>query len=163
LGAALIRSQRGSFVRQYLYLLWPGSAGLLLELARRLGNEIGLPGEPVSLLADSLAAGANNFYRLKGRYHPATWDQNVFLHFFQGAFGRAGAVYGCRVRTVSGDESWEVSHRPFLDWRREHPGAIEVDWLPEIVSEAGNLFNLVLSGCNYPRTWMLEQLAGLLR
>jgi len=70
--SALLQSRRSSFVKHYLLMLWPDSEKLLLELARRLGDEISLPREPVSLLADSLAAGAENCYRWKGLYDSAT-------------------------------------------------------------------------------------------
>ncbi|MHB9071999.1 MAG: hypothetical protein ACYC6G_00585 [Desulfobaccales bacterium] len=163
LESALVRSRRSSFVKQYLYLLWPASEGLLLELARRLGDETSLPGTPVSLLAGSLAEGAENFYRRKGRYSAATWDQNVFLHFFQGMFCRAAAVFGCQVRTPDGG-CWEVEHSPYLDWRLENPGGIEVCWQPEASpgDRAGELCRLVLAGCNYPGTWAVGQLLQLL-
>ena len=162
-----MRSRRSSFVKQYLLMLWPGSEGLLLELARRLGNEISLPGEPVSLLAGSLAEGANNFYRRKGRYNAATWDQNVFQHFFHGAFCRAAAAYACRVRTEAG-ACWEVRERPFLDWRLENPGGIEVGWEPETATkgldgdEARRLCHLVMHDSNYPCTWAGRRLLDLL-
>lgn len=159
----MVRSRRSSFVKQYLYMLWPASEGLLLELARRLGDEVSLPGAPVSLLAGSLAEGAENFYRRKGRYSAATWDQNVFLHFFQGVFCRAAAVFGCRVRTPDGG-CWEVEHRPYLDWRLENSGGIEVSWQPEEAwgapdnGQAGRLCRLILTECNYPPTWALGEL-----
>jgi hypothetical protein len=151
-------------------MLWPGSEGLLLELARRVGDEISLPGEPVSLLAGSLAEGTNNFYRRKGRYNPATWDQNVFLHYFQGVFSRAAAVFGCRVRASNGG-AWEVAERPYLDWRLENPGNIEVSWEdPQSATKglsgdgdgAGRLCRLVLSDSNYPCTWAGGRLLDLL-
>ena len=159
LESALVRSRRSSFVKQYLYLLWPASEVLLLELARRLGDEISLPGAPVPLLTGSLAEGAENFYRRKGRYSAATWDQNVFLHFFQGMFCRAAAVFGCQVRT-SGGECWEVEQRPYLDWRLEYPGGIEVSWQREAPpgDRAGELCRLILAGSNYPGTWAVGQL-----
>ena len=163
LQSAMTRSRRSSFVKQYLLMLWPGAEGLLLELARRLGDEISLPGETVSLLAGSLAEGAHNFYRCKGRYSASTWDQNIFLHFFQGVFCRAAAVFGCRVQTGSGG-CWEVTHRPYLDWRQENPGGIEVSWEPAAAPVAGpeQLCRLVLAECNYPRTWVAGQLMELL-
>jgi hypothetical protein len=154
-------------VKQYIHMLWPGSKVLLLELARRLGDEICLPGEPVSLLAGSLAEGANNFYRLKGPYNAATWDQNVFLYFYQGVFCRAAAVFGCRVRTGAG-ECWEVTQRPYLDWRLENPGGIEVSWEPEATAKgldgdgAGQLCRLVMDASNYPCTWAGQRLLDLL-
>jgi hypothetical protein len=119
--SALLQSRRSSFVKHYLLMLWPDADRLLLELARRLGDEIRLPGRPVSLLADSLAAGAENFYRRKGRYDSSTWVGNVFLHFCQGVFCRAAAAFSCRVRTAAG-AYWEVAEQPFLDWRLENPG-----------------------------------------
>ena len=163
LESALVQSRRTGFVRQYLCLLWPASEGLLLELARCLGDEVSLPSASVSLLAGSLAEGGNNFYRRKGRYSAATWDQNVFLHFFQGVFCRAAAVFGCRVLTSDGG-CWEVEHRPYLDWRLEHPGGIEVSWQSQEALEAlpgdqaGRLCRLVLSGCNYSGIWAVGQL-----
>jgi len=167
LESAMLRSRRSSFVKQYLYMLWPGSEGLLLELARRVGEEISLPGEPVSLLACSLAEGANNFYRRKGRYNSATWDQNVFLHYFQGVFCRAAAVFGCRVRASNGG-CWELTEQPYLDWRLENPGNIEVSWEPNAAAKgldcdgAGRLCRLVLSDSNYPCTWAGGRLLDLL-
>jgi hypothetical protein len=166
LQSALARSRRGNFVRQYVYLLWPGSKILLLELARRLGDEISLPGEPVSLLAGSLAAGAENFYRRKGYYDSATWDGHVFVHFYQGVFCRAAAVFGCRVRTAAGG-CWEVAQQPFLDWRLENPGEIEVGWQAEVLptpadGRPGRLCRLVLSGCGDYHHWAVERLLGRL-
>lgn len=125
-----------------------------------------MPGQPVSLLADSLAEGAESFYRRKGRYDPATWDGNVFLHFYQGVFHRAAAVFACRVRTAAGVD-WDVAQQPFLDWRQENPGGLEVNWQPEALPGAhggdlpGRLCRLVLSGCHY-RPWAVERLLGLL-
>ncbi len=150
-------------MKQYLYVLWPASEGLLLALAQRLGDEISLPGKPVSLLASSVAEGANNFYRRKGRYSASAWDLNVFLHFYQGAFTRAAAVFGCRVRTPDGS-CWESRQEPYLDWRQKHPGGIEVSWQPDTSAGngAGELCRLILSGCNYPGTWVVEQLLSLL-
>ena len=163
LESALNRSRRSSFVKQYLYILWPESRGLLLELSRRLGDEVRLPGARVSLLADCLAEGAENFYRCKGRYHSTTWDSNVFLHFFQGVFFQAAAVFDCQVRTAPGG-CWEAAHMPYLDWRLENPGAIEVSWPPAADSDgqAGRLCRLILSGRPYPCAWIVEQLLGLL-
>jgi hypothetical protein len=152
------QSRRGNFVKQYLWMLWPGSKVLLLELARRLGDEITLPGESVSLLADSLAAGANNFYRCKGRYNPATWCHNLFQHYYQGVFSRAALVYGCRAQTANGGY-WEVEQVPYLDWRLENPGALEVSWDPEALSAGGpaRLCRLLVDAGHY-RTWAVEQL-----
>jgi len=132
---------------------------MLLELSRRLGDEIRVPGARVSLLADCLAAGVENFYRRKGRYHPATWDSNVFLHFFQGVFIRAAAVFACRVQAADGG-SWEVESLPYLDWRLEHPGAIEMLWGPpsEAGGQAGRLGRLILGARHYPCAWLVEQL-----
>lgn len=163
LGSALAQSRRSSFVKQYLYLLWPDANGLLLELARRLGDEIITPGEQVSLFAVCLRKGAENFHRRKGRYNPTTWNQNVFLLFFQGVFSYATKAYDCRVRTASG-ASWEITQLPYLDWRSRNPGTIEVCWLPESASKdrAGELCRMVLSGCNYRHTWTVRQLLGAL-
>lgn len=160
--AALNRSQRGSFVKQKLYLLWPDSRAILEELAGRLGNEVALPGEPLPLLTASLSEGVEDFYRLKGRYDSSTWDLSVFLLFFRGVFTRASEVFGCRVS--AGGACWEVENVPFLPWRQENPGGLEVSRLPEEPPDdrALRLCRLVLGGSGYPRTWAVEQLLGLL-
>ncbi|MBW1952085.1 MAG: hypothetical protein JRI66_03250 [Deltaproteobacteria bacterium] len=167
LESAMAKSRRGNFVKRYLYLLFPDSQGLLLELARRIGDEVKLPGEKLSLLAVCLREGAGNFYRRKanGRYNSSTWDQNVFLYFFQGVFWRASEIFDCRVLTLDGS-CWEVTSLPYLDWRLQHPGEIEVCW-PETRLEPGNpgagkLCRLVLAGRDYRCTWAVRQLINLL-
>lgn len=166
LASALCRSRRRNFVRHYLFLLWPDSERLLLELARRIGGEVNLPGDRQSLLAACLSAGAGNFYRRKSRrYHPAAWDQKVFLDFFHGVFRQAAAIYDCRVLTREG-AWWEAIYLPYLDWRRRHPGEIEICWqsrdFPVVDRAAVRLCRLVLSGCGYRRTWTVKQLLNSL-
>lgn len=159
LESALTRSRRSSFVKHYLLVLWPYSERILLEMARRLGDEIALPGDPCSLLANCMTEGAENFYRKKGRYNSSTWDKDIFLHFYQAAFARAAAIFDCEVRPQNGN-CWDVTRQPYLDWRLENPGPIEVTWKPPAspAADAGHLFDLVFSACQYPRNWMVEQL-----
>lgn len=164
LGSALTSSRRSSFVKHYLLVLWPNSTMILMELARRLGDEIGLPGESTSLLANCLAEGAANFYRLKKeRYNSSTWDLNLFLQFYHAVFSRATAIFNCRVCTHDG-ACWDVTKQPYLDWRLENPGPIEVSWQAQVSpgNQAEHLFNLVLSGSQYPRNWSVEQLKQLI-
>ena len=48
LRSALAPVRRRSFLRTYLLVLWPSSERLLLELARRLGSEVYVPGSQVT-------------------------------------------------------------------------------------------------------------------
>jgi len=90
---------------------------------------------------------------------------DVFLHFFQGVFSRAAAVFAIRVQTTAGAD-WKVAEQPFLDWRQENPGDLQVAWRREALSapdddHPGRLCRMVLAGCDY-RPWMVQRLLSLL-
>lgn len=162
LAAALTCSRRGGFVRRYVLVLWPGVEMMLQEMARWLGGEVRLPGDPMPLLARSLAAGADCFFRCRGRYNPATWDHGVFLHFHQGLFRQGAEIYRCQARVLG--EVWEARREPFMDWRQGRPGRLEVVWREHGVADdpARQLARQVISAAGYPRVWVVERLEELL-
>lgn len=138
--------RRRSFFRSYLLLLWPDSERLLLEMARRLGDEVHAPDSATPLLVASLTAGINNFDRHRKResYNPTTWVSNVYLHFWQGAMEMAGLSMG--IRCHSNDDVWNPAHQPFLDWRSKHTGDVTWEYSQVIhpAVEAERFYRLLL-------------------
>jgi len=61
-----------------------------------------------------------------------------------------------------------VTQRPYLDWRLENPGGVEVSWEPEATAKgldgdgAGQLCRLVMDASNYPCKWATEKLLQML-
>ena len=86
LQSALKPLRRRSFLQSYLLVLWPDSERILLEMARRIGGEVLVPGETTPLLTAGLGAGIKKFdhHRKQDGYNPRTWASNVYLHFWQG-------------------------------------------------------------------------------
>ena len=159
LQSALRPVRRRSFLKDYLLVLWPDSERLLLEMARRLGNEVPAPGGTTPLLTASLGEGIKKFdhHRRQDGYHPRTWADNIYLHFWQGALTTAAAVMGYRGHAAGG--VWDPERLPFLDWRTEHPGEIEWEYHPVArpATEAERLY-LLLLGCAAPRPWVVREL-----
>ncbi len=165
--AAVQQSGRRNFVWRCLFMLWPSAKQLLVELSRQLGDDICLPGDNRSLLCRSIIEGANAFYerhkKEKREYIAAEWDLKVYIMFFGTVFLRAAEVGDCRVTAVDGS-CWTVDGLPYLDWRREHPGPVEIDWFLENDNylEAEQLARLSLSACDGRRIWVNNVLLSTL-
>ena len=137
LQSALKAVRRRSFLQSYLLVLWPDSERVLLEMARRLGGEVLVPGGTNSLLTASLGAGIKKFdhHRKQDGYNPRTWASNVYLHFWQGAVETAAQVMSFKAHAATG--IWNPAELPFLDWRSEHPGEIEWEYRPVVRPATG--------------------------
>ena len=160
LDTACKQSGQRSFLRLDLLLLWPSARPLLVYLSRCLGGEIHLPGDDLSLLARSIASGAEAFaaYRRRQRdkFSPSGWDKNMYVLFFEG-FSRCAARIGCcRVSYGDGIPWPQPQQIPYIDWRLQHPGAVQIEWRRE---EKNNCKLAVQSArrsllfCGSPRTW----------
>lgn len=130
---AVRQSGRREFVNACLFRLWPASQALLWEVSRRLGDEIKAPGDKYTLLARSIRAGyAHHYAKHKplsrhGYYRLDDWERSVYLGFFTGLFVQAAEVCYCRVVSAGGG-AWTVLGPPYMDWRRENPGPVIVQW-----------------------------------
>lgn len=162
--SALRSVRRRSFIRSYLLLLWPDSERLLLEMARRLGDEVHEPGSTTPLLAACLTAGINKFdqHRKREGYDPATWVSNVYLLFWQGAMEMVALSMG--IRCHSADGVWKPARQPFLDWRSEHAGDVtwEYSQVMRPAAEAERFYRLLL-GREGPRPWVVKEVLRRLR
>ncbi len=84
--AAVKQSGRQSFFRTSLFRLWPDAQPLLVEVSRRLGDEIRLPEDRQPLLVRSLRAGVAHFNSLHkprsrhGFYRLADWESRSRNH-----------------------------------------------------------------------------------
>lgn len=128
---AMRQSGRQEFVTSCLFRLWPHSRDLLLEVSRRLGDEIRRPGDRLSLLGRSIRTGYDHFssrHRSKReRYRLDDWDGSVFFEFFYGLYWQASEVSCCRVVSADG-AIWTVQGPPYIAWRRRHGGEILINW-----------------------------------
>jgi hypothetical protein len=159
LDTACKQSGQRNFVWLDLLLLWPSAKPLLVYLSRCLGGEIHLPGDDLSLLARSIATGAEAFaafrWQTRGKFSPSAWDKNMYVLFFEG-FCRCAARIGC-CRVSNGDSSSWPQQIPYIDWRLQHPGAVQIEWRREEKNNncklAVQLARRSLLCCGSPRTW----------
>lgn len=168
--AAIEQSGRRNFVRQCLFMLWPSTKPLLLSLTRQLGDEIRLPEDDLSLLCRSILTGVDRFRadhrRDKKRCllgNTADWDLKVFISFLAATYQCAADIGYCRVATVYGC-TWTVEQQPYMDWRREHPGQLQVawEWDSEPVLGAEQLVRLTMQESGAPKNWASKMLLALL-
>lgn len=150
--------KRRSFFRSYLLVLWPNAEGQLLEMARRLGGEVLVPGSTTPLLPAALEAGIKkfDFHRKRDGYDPRTWVANVYLHFWQGTMEAAALAMGFRGHADGA--VWNPAHQPFLDWRLEHPGELVWEHRSEVrtAADAERLYRLLV-GRKGPRPWVVKE------
>lgn len=156
--AAVDQSGQRNFVRRYLLLVWPSARAVMVYLSRCLGGEIHLPGDDLSLLARSIATGAEAFaaFRRQERdnFSPSACDKNMYVLFFEG-FCRCAAHVGC-CRVLNGDGSSWPQQIPYIDWRLQHCGAVQIEWRREEKNNgklAVHLARRSLLSCGSPRTW----------
>ena len=156
--AAVEQSGQRTFVRQYLYVLWPSAKALLVQLSRYIGGEIRLPGDEQSLLARSIATGAKAFAAFRrqerDKFSPVEWDKNMYFLFFEGLCRCASSIGCCQVSNSDGS-SWALQESPFIDWRLRYPGPVKIEWQQDKNNGklAVQLACRSLLSCSSPRSW----------
>jgi len=121
-------SHARNIIRKQLLVQWPNAEPILFNLARNIGDEICFQNKGRPIIVSALLKGTE-FYRKKQIVLDLeTRDRDIFVFFFKNIILTGSKIYNCHIKNILTKSEWDFSLSPFVDWRAQNQGKIQIIW-----------------------------------